>query len=196
MKSESGVGTMLRLTAILCAALYVTFLVGGEDRGQKRMGLIEGELEAAQIAMAQAAAQDQAARAVASAVAPEAQPSRTIQTNRDAQVISVAFAATEPVVTPVLQPVAVTQSDVSAQATIVDAVFTEDSAETVMYVTGRSVNVRSGPSTSDDVLARLTRGEAVTIVALQDNGWAQIRIEGDGVEGFMSLDFLTESSLQ
>jgi uncharacterized protein YgiM (DUF1202 family) len=62
-----------------------------------------------------------------------------------------------------------------------------------MYVSGRSVNVRGGPSTREAVVGRLTRGEAVTVVWVEDNGWARIRVEGDGIDGYMAMDFLTDT---
>jgi uncharacterized protein YgiM (DUF1202 family) len=59
------------------------------------------------------------------------------------------------------------------------------------YVDAESVNVREGPGTENAVLTRLGRGEAVTIVATDASGWARIRIEGDGIEGFMSMEYLS-----
>lgn len=184
--SESGVWTMLRLTILLCAGLYATLLIGGADRGQKRMGLVEAEQEAALLAEQQSAAllQTELVSNEAAVRAPEPQAAR---------LISVAFSSNDPVISPAAlsarpeEPVAA-----AAPVPVVEAVFAEDSAAEVMFVTGRSVNVRFGPSTGEDVIARLARGEAVTIVERQDNGWARIRIEGDGVEGFMSLDFLSD----
>lgn len=80
---------------------------------------------------------------------------------------------------------------------VVAAVATETSAapaeqlSEVRYVTGRSVNVRGGPSTNDSVVGKLARNDAVTVVWVEDNGWARIRVEGDGVDGYISADFLT-----
>jgi uncharacterized protein YgiM (DUF1202 family) len=56
------------------------------------------------------------------------------------------------------------------------------------------VNVRGGPSTQDAVVGRLTRGEAVMVVWVEDNGWARIRVEGDGIDGYMAMDFLTDTA--
>lgn len=62
----------------------------------------------------------------------------------------------------------------------------------VREVTASRVNVRSGPSTSFEVLGQVTRAEIVEIVGDPDAAWVEIRVEGDGVAGFMSGRFLTD----
>lgn len=71
----------------------------------------------------------------------------------------------------------------------------EDLAEAptdTLYVTGNSVNFRSGPSTSDGVVGRLTRGQMVTAVGARSGDWVEIR-DGQGRTGFMSAQFLSAS---
>lgn len=46
---------------------------------------------------------------------------------------------------------------------------------TVSYVTASSLNLRSGPSTSSTVLARLARGSAVTHLATPSRGWVKVK---------------------
>jgi Bacterial SH3 domain len=62
---------------------------------------------------------------------------------------------------------------------------------TIWYVTADSVNVRAAPSTEAEVLDRLGSGEATLMVAAVDAEWARIVIQGDGVEGFVALRFLS-----
>lgn len=57
-------------------------------------------------------------------------------------------------------------------------------------VDATALNVRSGPSTGHGVLDRLTRGEEVLVLSDNGAGWLQIRIEGDGVEGWVSRKLL------
>lgn len=166
---------MIRLLLLLSAGLFLTLQIGGEDRGQKRFGLIEAERLAAERAVA-------AAKAPAPVVAEN-------PVLRDAQVTQVAFVPALQIVQPVVTPVVTPAADVQPQPE--ESVVAE--AAMVKYVTGRSVNVRSGPSTRDEVVGRLTRGEAVTVVWLEDNGWARIRMEGDGVDGYMAMDFLADA---
>lgn len=61
----------------------------------------------------------------------------------------------------------------------------------VWYVNASSVNVRAAPSTDAEVLDRLGNGEAALMVAAVDAEWARIVIEGDGLEGYVALRFLT-----
>ena len=63
----------------------------------------------------------------------------------------------------------------------------------VLYVTGSRVNLRAGPSTSDAVLGRVSRGDAVELVDYESNGWARIRVAGLSDDVFMSGDFLSDS---
>ncbi|MER5173352.1 SH3 domain-containing protein [Thioclava sp. GXIMD2076] len=60
-------------------------------------------------------------------------------------------------------------------------------------VTAAALNVRSGPATSYQRVDGVTRGEEVLIVAQKGN-WAHIRIEGDGVNGWVSKKFLSPSN--
>lgn len=64
----------------------------------------------------------------------------------------------------------------------------------VLYVDAKSVNVRAGPGKDFDVVDRLKRGEAVLVVAEGEgpDGWSLIRIEGDGIEGYVAARLLTE----
>lgn len=60
----------------------------------------------------------------------------------------------------------------------------------LMFVTGSRVNVRSGPSTEFSVIDSVAYGEAVEIVAFDENGWAEIRLADTGETGFMAARFL------
>lgn len=62
----------------------------------------------------------------------------------------------------------------------------------IWYVTGSKVNVREGPSTNYSVMGNVTYGEAAEIVSELDADWIKIRIEGDGVEGFIMKRFMTD----
>jgi len=63
-------------------------------------------------------------------------------------------------------------------------------AETVLYVTGNTVNVRSGPSTIYAAITALQRGAAVVDLGDAGEGWRMIRLE-TGETGYMSGDFLS-----
>jgi uncharacterized protein YgiM (DUF1202 family) len=68
----------------------------------------------------------------------------------------------------------------------------EVAALPVHWVTADAVNVRQGPSTTEAVIGRLTRNEGVSVVGPAADGWVQVRLEGDGIEGFVATRFLTD----
>lgn len=57
-------------------------------------------------------------------------------------------------------------------------------------VTANRLNVRAGPSTGQGVVDQLTRGEQVLVVSDSGADWVRIRIEGDGVEGWVARRLL------
>lgn len=62
----------------------------------------------------------------------------------------------------------------------------------VRYVTARRVNVRAGPSTDHAVAGGVEFGDAVEILSDPAAPWVHIRIQGDGVDGYMAGRFLQE----
>ncbi|MGB8814583.1 MAG: SH3 domain-containing protein [Paracoccaceae bacterium] len=164
---------MLRLTALLCAFMFVTMLVGGRDYGQMRPGLAAAKVTAAQVQVAATVAEEP----VQQAPAPQG------------NVIAASFTATQAAETtslslPLVKPVA------RPEQAAAEPTPTADPASNVWYVDARSVNVREGPSTDYAVLGKLGRGEAITVLATDASGWARVVIEGDGIEGFVSIDYL------
>ncbi|MCJ8138500.1 SH3 domain-containing protein [Falsirhodobacter halotolerans] len=63
------------------------------------------------------------------------------------------------------------------------------------HVTANRLNVRQGPSPQATVLSSLTRGEEISVVKV-DGGWTLIRMEGDGVEGWVSSSYLEQVPLR
>ena len=61
---------------------------------------------------------------------------------------------------------------------------------TLREVTATRVNVRSGPSTNHEVLGQVHFAEIVQEISPVENGWVKISVEGDGVSGYMSANFL------
>jgi len=172
---------MFKLVFVLAAGMFVTLLIGGEDNGQVRQGLVG--VEPATEALVQPAAAVPAAEALPSqnaAVKLITFTPMAVQTPKPAQPAPIVGAF-------VLEGVDETKL-VEAAPTPVAA----PDALPVLYVISNSVNVRGGPSTNFEVVGRLTRAEAVTVVSPAEDGWVQIRIEGDGVEGFIAARLLTD----
>jgi uncharacterized protein YgiM (DUF1202 family) len=94
----------------------------------------------------------------------------------------------------------VAEAAAPAPAPAQDAVFsladTPAAAEgaALRWVSANAINVREGPGTGHGIAGRLTRGEAVTVVADAGDGWVRIRIEGDGLEGFVASRLLTDKA--
>lgn len=65
--------------------------------------------------------------------------------------------------------------------------------DTVLYVTGTKVNVRTGPATVYEIITSLERGAAVVDLGDAGEGWRLIRL-GEGEIGYMSGDFLSPTA--
>ncbi len=88
------------------------------------------------------------------------------------------------------------EPDVVAATGPVDVSTSEGADIPVFYVTARRVNVRAGPSTANPILGSVDIADAVQILSDPNEDWVKIRVEGDGVEGFMASRFLAETAPQ
>jgi uncharacterized protein YgiM (DUF1202 family) len=198
---------MLRATLVLFAFLFACLMILGEDRGQTRPGLAQGPAASAEVATeaGQPVAQD-TPQPVAVVAAPVRAAEQTVDVAPPAaqRVIEAAFspdpapAAALPRA-PTPRPV-FTLSEVPAPAPVPDpARVPAPAAEAaaggeVWYVTANAVNVRASPSTSAEVVGRLTRGEAALVIWHEGEDWARIVIEGDGIEGYVAARFLSATA--
>lgn len=196
---------MLRLTFILCAGLFAALMIAGEDRGQLRPGLADAATRLAAntaVSGAESVAPAQADERVTVVAADPVATSGKIRTSAP----TVASTQPEPVaaqpyVEPVRQLVTRVEEPVFSLAslgneTVPDAAgpapeAIEDGTGTIWYVTANSVNVRAEPSTQAEVLGKLGSGEAALLVQAVDGEWARIVIQGDGVEGFVAMRYLS-----
>lgn len=182
---------MFKLISVLAAAMFLTLLIGGEDRGQKRFGLAD-------------VAQNPAERPVLRPTTANTSTAKADSTEADSNVVLANFSPVtvqqQATVTPprstsviagkfVVEKPAATEEPAPATALVAETA----SALPVMYINSRSVNVRQGPSTDYDVVGRLSRAEAVSVISPEEDGWVRISIEGDGLEGFIAARLLTET---
>ena len=201
-KTESP---MLRLTLILCTGLFAALMIAGEDRGQLRPGLAQAAASKAATESVAVDSSEPAALTVITAetVAPTAIPAVAAPVAAPVAEPVVASAATEPVspepyVEPARALVTEVQEPVFSLASVGNETVPAASAEvadggtgTIWYVVANSVNVRAEPSTDAEVLGRLGSGEAALLVQAVDDNWARIVIQGDGVEGFVAMRYLS-----
>lgn len=199
LQVSDGVCKMFKLTAVLCAAMFGVLLIAGEDRGQLRPGLAN-----APVAVAEPVGIEQMAAVVVASA--DAAPADIASVSTPVTVTQVTTPETEAAIAETVFSLANFGDDaqvaetaaVGAQTTSPQTTGSQtpgsQPAGALAYVDAEQVNVREGPGTANAVLTRLSRGEAVTIVATDATGWARIRIEGDGIEGFISMDYLTATA--
>lgn len=177
---------MFRLLAVLCLGLYLAMLIGGQDRGQVRFGLMPQKAETQDaFAVAQGAASE--AESEMSQVEPSTATAPQAGVG-DLQIVSASFAPEKPLM------VAPAALDVTPVALEVEAPAVDEVPGRVFYVNAESVNVREGPGKDHAVLDRLPRGEAVLVLVEGEGpeGWSLVRVEGDGVEGYVATRLLRE----
>ncbi|MFN4193073.1 MAG: SH3 domain-containing protein [Tabrizicola sp.] len=202
---------MLRLTLILCAGLFAALMIAGEDRGQLRPGLaaaaarmaaaegVSGSESGPSIPpaetvtvvsaapVAETAPRASAAPVVARAApkpaapAPFVEPTREVVTRLEEPVFSLASLGNE-----TIPAAADPQPAPEATPEVADG-----GTGTIWYVVANSVNVRAEPSTGAEILGRLGSGEAALLVQQVDADWARIVIQGDGVEGYVAMRYLS-----
>ena len=189
---------MIRLTLALLAVIFLTFSIAGTDRGQVRYGLMTTGADPI--------------------AAQTASPETLLGANPEPEVLTAALQSPEPaeaviesVYVPVetlIPPTAISPTAISPPP-ISPTPFSPPEPEILIaqtpepepaqqpnlrYIAVASANVREGPSKDFAVLERLPRGEAVSVVATSDaaSGWTLIRIEGDGIEGYISTSLLAD----
>ena len=69
----------------------------------------------------------------------------------------------------------------------------QSSTTTIKYVNASSLNVRSGPSTNNSVIGKLSSGDKVEVISTS-NGWSKIKY--DGKTGYVSSKYLSSSAPQ
>jgi hypothetical protein len=65
--------------------------------------------------------------------------------------------------------------------------------EGLWYVTGTTVNLRGGPSTSDAVVGRVRQGQQAEVIEETADGWFRIRTLDDGQNGYIFGRFLSQN---
>jgi hypothetical protein len=154
---------MFRYLVFFGFAFYLALLIGGEDRGQQRMGLT-GAYDVA-LAPTPPAPAPEAETVVQAATAPST-PSDTLR------ILPAPERAT-------IQPASLT-------STTAEPAFNDFNNPTVTlrYITADAANVRDAASRTGSVIDRVERGEIVQLVE-EVGDWVHIRIEGDGIDGFV-----------
>ncbi len=201
---------MTKLLAVLLVGIYLAFQLGGNDPAQLRPGLVNAgvdpshfpkaivePVETQTLAGADGAAAPKTTSSVRlPAVTANVAAPKSVAPKRD--VVAVAYSPDASPATPARQPEKVFtlsvlpgQENAPAVTEQVLEVAAAAPKTRVWYVTGRSVNVRLDPSTDAPIVGKLSRGDSALVVADNGAGWAMVTVEGDGVSGYVSMDFLS-----
>lgn len=154
---------MIRLVLLLCAGLYLAFMVMGQDHGQKRYGLLQAEQQALVAEVAQPPVENQSVVFI---------PAQTVMKSPVVKAPMLAEAAAT-VAQPLPEP--------------------QVTGGRLLTVAASTANVRQGPGKTFGVVGSLTRGEQVLVVdeVAPVQGWSRVRLEGDGVEGYIATRLLS-----
>ncbi|WP_323005811.1 SH3 domain-containing protein [Pseudorhodobacter sp.] len=178
---------MIKLTVLLAVGMFLTLLIGGEDNGQTRQGLV---------GVTTAPAIERPVLRQASAK-PMAQTPTKPEPEADLLAASFSPVIVQPPPFSAIPGAFTVSGTVSGVSVAAVEPVTSQAAPAddmpIMYVNARSVNVRGGPSTEYEVVGRLSRAEAVTVLSAAEDGWVRISIEGDGLEGFIAARLLSDT---
>ena len=156
---------MFRYLVFFGATFYLALLIGGEDRGQQRMGLT--------------GAYDVALAPSLPSPETETEPESTTQT-------AAAPAAPADTLRILPAPEQATIQPASLSGTASEPTFNDfnNATVTLRFITAEAANVRDAASRTGSVIDRVERGEIVQVVE-EVGDWVHIRIEGDGIDGFV-----------
>ena len=186
-----GSGIMLRLTVTLAVALYAGLVIWGEPSDAVDVGT-EGAaeptravVEAARPVIVEKDGDGDVAvmrSATTEIVVPEASIIAASAPVPDTAADRIARIG-DPVRVSLIEPT-VRQPEIAAPADEAGA------GGERMVVSGSRVNLRSGPSTANAVLASLPRGTVVEVIGPASGNWVELRDVDSGTVGFMSSNFL------
>ena len=193
MPNIGGIGcVMIRLVVLLGVGVFLTMLIGGRDGGPQRLGLTGAYPPLVPVSARVAPpAADSAAVIEVAPPAPIAVTRASFSPAQDAPLpdgLTLALPLMEEPATGGVQTGDGLFSDTTAPADP-----TRTASLPVHYIIGSQVNVRESPSAKAPVLEKLLRGEAVTVLASDTPGWSLIRIEGDGLEGYVASRYLSDA---
>jgi hypothetical protein len=185
---------MLKWLLGLGLFMYAFLMIAGGDDSQQRAGLREvPEVQAPPVSVSAPVTDDQVLRTAATELVPmlPAPPIRVLPPKPDAA----------PAVQASLTQTRLNQSDDMAAMTFAPGpdtatgpTVTEET--TLRWVAVERANVRSGASKTASITARIEQGEAVSVLWTEPSGWARVRIEGDGIDGYVHESLLTDLNPQ
>ena len=189
---------MLRLLILFGITFYGVMIVFGEDRGQLRAGLRDAPMATVPPAPPVVLADSAEAQPAAPSVAVPDQAQRILplpQDSADAQpspMPSAVELAEQALLQTASIPIEIATETVTETVTEAQTETDLPATATLRWVAVDSANVRAQPGRDGAIAGRIERNDVVQVLWMEDNGWARIRMEGDGVDGFVFGDLLTD----
>jgi hypothetical protein len=201
---------MLRLTVLLLAGIGVAMLIAGRGLspeetaalGNKRPAAV-GRASVAAVQVPEVPLRPAPAAEVATVAPPAAAAGQAASPDAVADAVRLALAQDLTETPASGSPAGESPVDLAAitppapeavlPPSVADEIETALAESQVWYVTGKVVNVREGPDTSFPVVGKVVYGEATEILSDPSDDWVRIRIQGDGIEGYMARRFLQDS---
>ena len=159
---------VFKLLLTLTAFLYAAFVVLGEDRGQTRLGLVPVPAAAPVEMVVDEAKPILIAAVKAPAPTLPRQPIRVLPRPETAPL-----------------PVIARPEPVEPEVT--------EAPLNLRWITANTANVRARASRNSALTGKAERGQEVLVLWEEPNGWVRIRVEGDGLDGFVHKSLLTET---
>lgn len=176
---------MIRLTALLVAVMAIAATMTDENSSANSTAKTASNTAAEQSAAIETAAADETL--LPPEPAPLEQASTLSVTHGEGVTIREYARSDSPMY--LRKMVSVQSSDAPAEARIIQASASGDAQSRIFQVSGNVVNLRSGPSTSNGVVASQTRGTEVEVLS-HHGGWAELVVLDSAEVGFMSASFL------
>ncbi len=177
--------------------MFITLVIAGGDNGQLRPGLAGALAEGKPIVVLERQLSEPVALAAAPKIdkeAPPALPPAKVVKTSFTPVPAVAAATREATPAPVFTLSALPSLGVDQAALPEPSAAPSPDADRIWVVDATAVNVRTDPSASAPIVDQLARGEAVTVFGPVDSEWVEVRIEGDGVSGYVASRFLAPAA--
>lgn len=176
---------MVKWLVGLALFLYAALWFGGADKGQVRAGLRDAPAEnTVNVGVAPAPVPDPPKPIIAAAELVPMLPRPPITVKP------------APAPEPTLGLAALTQDATADEAMVQSALESENLGTTLRWVAVERANVRAEARKSAAVTGRIELGEAVAVLWVEPNGWVRVRIEGDGIDGFVHESLLTDLNPQ
>ncbi|MEO1538412.1 MAG: SH3 domain-containing protein [Pseudomonadota bacterium] len=169
---------MFRLIAVTLAALYVVFIVFGDE---SRRPVEVTRAEAIGVSLLSPASLD--------TELPDSRLFVSSTSDREAVEVAIAAGHAARAGRPRTTPVAPVST--ATNLTVVEPVVTSVEAPSYWYVTGSLVNLREGPSTTNAVVGQATLGTEAEVLSDRD-GWYEVRLVDSSTSGWIFGDFLNQ----